>query len=151
MMSTAGSEHGWISMRIAARLSTYVEERQLGCVFNADTGFIIHRNPDSVRAPDVAFVRQQRIPAQLPKGFFDGPPDLAVEVISPNDSTAEVQEKTEDWLNAGCSEVWLINPKTKTATRCTLVDNLVEQTNVDRLSSPILSGFDLIVARLWQQ
>ena len=83
MMSPAGSEHGWVIMNIAAPLATFVRSHELGCVFGAETGFIIQRHPDSVRAPDIAFVCRDRVPDPLPPGFFDGPPDLAVEVTSP--------------------------------------------------------------------
>jgi Uma2 family endonuclease len=116
-MAPAGSEHGFISNRLAARLTMFVEARELGCVFNADTGFVISRDPDTVRAPDTAFVSQSRIPATgLPKKFFPGAPDLAVEVISPSDTLEEVEEKVGDWLAAGTRLVWVFNPRRKTVT-----------------------------------
>jgi Uma2 family endonuclease len=116
MMSPAGSLHGKISARLGALLYRFVEEKKLGTVFGAETGFHITRNPDSVRAPDVAFIRADRLPENLPEGFFDGPPDLAVEVLSPNDRASEVQSKIRDWLAAGCLAVWVVDPGTKSMT-----------------------------------
>ena len=70
------------------------------------------RNPDTVRAPDVAFVRADRIPKDSDgSGFFNGPPDLAVEILSPNDRFAGVIEKVNEYLQAGTLEVWLIDPR----------------------------------------
>ena len=101
MMSPAGSKHGVIALRIGGLLMDFVEPRGLGVVFGAETGFCIASNPDTVRAPDVAFVRRERIGGGLPEGFFPGAPDLAVEVLSPNDRASEVLAKVRDWLAAG--------------------------------------------------
>ena len=116
MMSPAGSLHGKITARLGAILYKYVEQNKLGIVFGAETGFVIRRDPDTVLAPDVSFVRSNRIPNPLPQGFFPGPPDLAVEVLSPNDRASEVQAKIRDWLDAGCQVVWIIDPQTKSVT-----------------------------------
>ncbi len=116
-MSPAGIEHGVIIVRIASRLANHVEHNKLGVILAAETGFRLAQDPDTVRAPDVAFIQSTRIPeAGLPKAFWPGAPDLAVEVISPNDSTEEVEEKVNDWLDHGCSMVWVVSPKQKTIT-----------------------------------
>jgi Uma2 family endonuclease len=116
-MAPSGSEHGFLGMRLGARLMMYVESRKLGCVFNSDTGFVLGRDPDTVRAPDTAFVSQARIPAGgLPVKYFPGAPDLAVEVISPSDTLEEVEEKVADYLAAGTRLVWVVNPRRKTVT-----------------------------------
>src|SRR4051812_14498173 len=84
MMSPASPEHGVVAARIGRLIGNYVEERDLGVVFAAETGFKIESGPDLVRAADVSFVRNERVVSGLPKrGYFDGVPDLAVEVISP--------------------------------------------------------------------
>jgi Uma2 family endonuclease len=116
MMSPAGSEHGMIVAEIAGILRDFVKPRALGVILGAETGFRVASNPDTVLAPDVAFIRADRVGAGLPKGFFPGPPDLAVEVLSPNDRAGEVFAKVQDWLNAGCEFVWLVDPKTQTVT-----------------------------------
>jgi Uma2 family endonuclease len=129
-MSPAGFDHGVIGARIQSHLSAYVAQRQLGIIVGADTGFMITRNPDTVFAPDVSFVRAERV-VRTPK-YFPGSPDLAIEVISPADSYGEVDEKVREYLAAGTSMVIVINPRNQTATvntpqgatRLTLADTL---------------------------
>jgi Uma2 family endonuclease len=110
-MSPAGRQHGRVTMNFAWRLAQFVRERSLGVVFAAETGFLLRRDPDTVRAPDVAFVRTSRISGLEPQeGFFPGPPDLAVEVVSPSDTFTEVEDKVFQWLGAGAAAVLVINP-----------------------------------------
>jgi len=85
MMSPSGAEHGAIAVRIAASLQSFVRERRMGTVIGADGGFQIAHDPDTVRAPDVGFVCADRVRGGLPRGFFPGAPDLAVEVVSPSE------------------------------------------------------------------
>lgn len=111
-MSPSGSEHGAIIVNITIMLGQYVKANKLGVCFGAETGFKIASDPDTVRAPDVAFIRRERIPeGGLTKKFWPGAPDLAVEVLSPGDTRAEVDEKVEDWLQAGALAVWVVDPK----------------------------------------
>ena len=117
MMAPAGGGHGRIAMKLGARLATYVETKRLGEVCAAETGFIIARNPDTVRAPDAAFVSTKLIPSTgLPDGFVPFAPDIAVEVLSPSDSQLDVEEKIEQWLTGGTLLVWVVNPRNKTVT-----------------------------------
>jgi Uma2 family endonuclease len=114
----AGWEHGSIGVRLARALGNHVESANLGETFNADTGFALTSNPDTVRAPDVAFVRRERMEAGgIPrKGFWQGPPDLAAEVVSPSDSVRMVQEKVGEWLAAGTRMVLVLDPDARTVT-----------------------------------
>lgn len=112
-MSPAGFQHGRIAMLIGASLSAYVRQRGLGEVAAAETGFILRRNPDTVRAPDVAFVSKERVVETT--GYFAGAPDLAVEVISPNDTYTEVNAKVLDWLRSGVRLLIVIDPSKKSA------------------------------------
>jgi Uma2 family endonuclease len=112
-MSLAGFAHGRIDALVAANLSTYVRERGLGEVTAAETGFILRRNPDTVRAPDVGFIIKERVVET--NGYFPGPPDLAVEVISPNDTYTEVDAKVLDWLRSGVRLVIVIDPSKRSA------------------------------------
>jgi Uma2 family endonuclease len=83
-MPPAGARHGDVAMQIGALLNAHIRTHQLGKVFAAETGFILRRDPDTVRAPDASFVSQERLPTgELPTGFMELPPDLAVEVVSP--------------------------------------------------------------------
>ena len=112
----AEAEHGNLGMTIGASLYNHAVNHGLGRVYAAETGFLIGTDPDHVRSPDVAFVRQDRVAeAGRVTGFFPGAPDLAIEVISPNDLYTEVEEKVEDWLAAGAAMVILINPRNRTA------------------------------------
>jgi len=114
MMSPAGSEHGWIVMNIGVPLGAFVKKHSLGRVFGAETGFRIGHDPDTVRAPDVAFVATDRAGQAPAAGFFPGAPDLAVEVLSPDDRPGEVLAKAQDWLRSGCKAVWVVDPAAKT-------------------------------------
>ena len=114
MMAPAGFEHSGIGVRIAVVLQNFVAPRNLGVVVGADAGFHIAHDPDTVRAPDAAFVRADRVGAKHPRGFFQGAPDLAVEVVSPGDRASEVLAKVHEWLDAGCRTVWVVDPQTRT-------------------------------------
>jgi Uma2 family endonuclease len=114
MMNPTGGEHGRISYEIAYLLGQHVRPRKLGTIFAAETGFILSRDPDTVRAPDVAFVRAGR--GCDTKGFIPGAPDLAVEVLSPDDRPGYVKDKVAEWLEAGASAVWVVDPRTRTVT-----------------------------------
>jgi Uma2 family endonuclease len=113
MMSPAGFDHGRFASRIVAALENHATRRGLGVVTTAEAGFQLSQDPDTVRAPDVAFVRAGRIPLGGVKGFFQGAPDLAVEVVSPTDRASEVAAKVQDWLRAGCSMVWVVDPENR--------------------------------------
>jgi len=114
MMSPAGAEHGVVALRIGRFLGNFVDEAGLGAVFGAETGFKIDKNPDTVRAPDASFVRKGRLGKRITRKFFDGPPDLAVEVASPDDSRREVNDKANMWLARGAATVWIADPKAMT-------------------------------------
>jgi Uma2 family endonuclease len=106
-----GFRHGDVAMAIGGRMYAFVREKGLGRVLAAETGFVLSTNPDTVRAPDVAFVGHDRIPSPMPRGYAHLAPDLAVEVVSPNDRPGEVLEKVGDWLNAGTRLVWVVDPE----------------------------------------
>ncbi len=116
-MAPAGSEHGDLAMRIGWRLAQHVENHKLGKAFASETGFQIASNPDTVRAPDLAFVSEKRVEeAGEVIGYWPGAPDLAVEVISPIDRYTAVQAKVLDWLDAGTLMVAVVNPRQQTVT-----------------------------------
>jgi Uma2 family endonuclease len=111
----AGYVHGDVAMRLGARIHAFVESHGLGRVFAAETGFTLQREPDTVRAPDVAFISRARLPEPPPRGFAEMAPDLAIEVLSPDDRPAEVLEKVADWLKAGARLVWVVDPARRSA------------------------------------
>jgi Uma2 family endonuclease len=116
-MPPAGGEHGGIAMHVGASLYQAVTTQNLGRVYAAETGFLLATNPDTVLAPDAAFVRSERL-AQIADtaGFIAGAPDLAVEVISPSDTYTEVEEKVALWLQHGTRMVVTINPRRRSVT-----------------------------------
>ena len=116
-MPPAGFEHGSTALKLGARIQVYVEDNDLGVAFAAETGFYLERNPDTVRAPDAGFVRNENLPdGPLPRSYFHGAPDLAVEVVSPGDRASEVQDKIQEWLSHGTKLVWVVDSKTRTLT-----------------------------------
>lgn len=113
-MAPAGYEHGTLAALVTGLLFAHVHAQKLGKVTAAETGFKLASEPDTVRAPDVAFVSQKRLDEMGPvQGYWPGAPDLAVEVVSPNDLYTEVSEKVAEWLQAGSKMVVVVNPRTR--------------------------------------
>ena len=115
MMIPAGDEHGRIVVNLTAPVATHVKARGLGVVHGAETGFVLARDPDTVRAPDLAFTRAERASSPA-RGFVRAPPDLAVEVLSPDDRPGYVRERVAEWLEAGVLAVWVVDPRDRTVT-----------------------------------
>jgi Uma2 family endonuclease len=110
-MTPAGGEHGVVALRMGARLLAFVEAHDLGVVCAAETGFLISRDPDTLRAPDAAFVSRERMgTVRPPKKFWPFAPDLAVEVVSPSDRAEEVERRVRDWFSGGALRVWVLYP-----------------------------------------
>lgn len=116
-MALAEAEHGRVTAETGMRLAGHVAFNRLGVVYAAGTGFQIASDPDTVRAPDAAFVRKERA-AEMRRvqGYLPGAPDLAVEVISPGDTYSEVVEKAFDWLDAGSRLVVVVDPRRRNVT-----------------------------------
>ncbi len=113
-MAPGGAEHGAIGMEWGRRIANHVVDHKLGQTYSADTGFVIATDPDIVLAPDVAFVRTDRLPNGAWIKYLPFPPDLAVEVVSPSDPPSEVAEKVALYLAAGVPLVWVLWPRTET-------------------------------------
>ena len=112
-MPPPGGVHGGIAVNITLALGTYVREHDLGRVV-VETGFCLECRPDTVRGPDVAFIVRERVPAEgLPRAFFMGAPDLAVEIVSPSDSAGELEVKVSDYLRNGARMVWVVYPESR--------------------------------------
>jgi Uma2 family endonuclease len=106
-----GMESSRIGMRVGHLVSKFLDDRPGGLLFGADAGYQCFPNPNSVRKPDVSFIRAGRLANdRAPEGHCRIPPDLAVEVISPNDLAYEVEEKVAEYLEAGVPLVWIVNP-----------------------------------------
>jgi Uma2 family endonuclease len=151
-MSPAGGEHGVIANNIAFVLSGHVRRHRLGLVLAAETGFILARNPDTVRAPDVAFIAAHRIPAEgVPTGYWPGAPDLAVEVVSPSDAPDDIQEKIEQYFGAGARMVWVVYPKTRSVARYRSLHELQVLRGQEVLDGEdVVSGFSCPVSTFFE-
>jgi Uma2 family endonuclease len=105
-----GEEHSWLQVNLIAPLAQHVRSHRLGRVYG-ELGCKLEVDPDTVRATDAAFIRQDRLPGPPQPGYWLGAPDLVVEVISPNDRYSEVDEKVATWLAHGAKMVLVINPR----------------------------------------
>lgn len=152
MMSPAGWRHGLVIDNLHALLTPYIREHNLGRGFGAETGFLISRAPDTVRAPDYAFIAKEHLPDEEPtEAYWPGAPDLAVEVLSPNDRTGEVDEKIAAWLDAGCQAVWIIDPQLQTVTIYRSRTEIAIKTANDMLEGdPTVPGFRCAAAELFR-
>jgi Uma2 family endonuclease len=109
-MSPPSPRHGRYEVRLIVAISKYLESNPIGEVFPGDAGFQWQADPLTIRAPDVAFVAQRRIPPDSVAGFWPLAPDLVVEIISPSESAGEIAEKVSDYLRAGVQLRWLVYP-----------------------------------------
>lgn len=150
-MSPTGSAHGWIESYLAHLLSNFVLPRNLGWLLTGEPGIYIRRNPDTVRAADVAFVSRQRTP-QLPRGYLDVAPELVVEIMSPGDLWQDVRSKLHDYFSIGVDQVWIVEPERQTVLLYRSPTDSEEFTLGDVLQGEgILQGFELPVASLFAE
>lgn len=141
--------HGVIVVRIVLEIGIYLRSNPIGEVMAGDPGFTLFRNPDTVRAPDVAYLRADRMPTVEVVGFDELAPDLAVEVLSPGDRSGKVREKTDDWLRAGTLLVWVIDPRQRIAWVHRADGTVSQRTEHDLLDGEdVLPGFVLSLARV---
>jgi Uma2 family endonuclease len=150
-MSPPGEEHGGVAGNIAGLLFVYAREHRVGRVLT-EVGYIVRRNPDTVRAPDVAFVRTERIPGgQLSRRFSQVAPDLIVEVVSPYDTPTEVQTKVHEWIEFGVNLVWVVYPESRTVTIIRSLQERFNLTHEDVLDGgEVLPGFSCRVSELFE-
>lgn len=150
-MTPAGGEHGRIALNVGYFLTDHVRANNLGTVYAAETGFRIATDPDTVRAPDAAFVRRERVEAMGPvQGYLPGAPDLAVEVVSPGDSYSDVAEKALDWLDAGTRMVLVVDPRKHTVTAYLSRDDIRVLSEGDVLDGgEVVPGWSVPVRRLF--
>lgn len=147
----AGFEHGRLAARIAALLHTHARAGRLGEVVTAETGFVLFVDPPTVRAPDVAFVTEERLPAD-PEKFARLAPDLAVEIVSPSNTVPDILAKVKDYLEAGTRLVWIVEPRSRSVTVYRSHDDIRLLTEADEIDGgAVLPGFRLPVAELFNR
>ena len=144
--------HGRIIATITEMLVAHVRRHRLGVVLAGDSGFVLAREPDTVRGPDVAFVSRQRFEegGDTVKAFA-GAPDLAVEVLSPSNTPAAMHAKVADYLAAGTRRVWVVDPEAKTVTvYATLLwpRRLVDEATLD--GDDVIPGFQVRVGEIFE-
>ena len=141
-MTPIGIQHGAVVGNLHLLLGTFVKKNRLGLV-GPEIGFRLTRDPDTVRAPDLAFIAKARLPQQgIPKKFAEFPPDLAVEVLSPEDQASEIAKKVEEYLSAGVPLIWIVDPATQTVTVYRSLPDVKVLTAEQELDGePVLPGF----------
>jgi len=147
-MPPAGEDHGYLEVDLTVRIANFVKKHKLGRVYAGDTGFRL--NDRTVFAPDVAFVRKERVEVVRSKSFANGAPDLAVEIFSPSDGPRQATRKVKQYIAAGCHTVWVGYPKSK---KVVVFEASGEERTLhesDRLEAPeLLPGFSVKVADLF--
>jgi Uma2 family endonuclease len=147
-MPPMGLDHAYHESEIASILRAFVKRHGLGRVYAGDPGFRL--NSETVRAPDVAFIRQARLAAISGRGFANGAPDLAVEIFSPSDSVPQLMRKVKQYFAAGCHTVWIVYPEREEV-------HVLEASGADRLlrapdiieAPELLPGFSVPVAEFF--
>ncbi len=152
-MSPAGHSHGNLVIRLTLPLAQHVKENALGEVYAAETGFKLKSNPDTVRAPDIAFINKRGVKeVGATRGYWPGAPDLAVEVLSPDDRVSEVEQKVSEWLEAGSKQVWVVSPKLKTVTVYYSTTSITVLTENDTIGgADVVPGFQLSIAEIFDE
>ncbi len=148
-MTPAGAFHGKIERLLLTRIGDYADANGLGEIFPGDTGFLLETSPDTVRSPDVAFVCAERVPPEVVEGFFPVPPDLAIEIRSPDDRNAEVLAKISQYLATGVRVVWDVNPKAKTVTIYRQESEEILRESDTLVEESLLPGFAIDVKSLF--
>ncbi|HEX2268480.1 MAG TPA: Uma2 family endonuclease, partial [Pyrinomonadaceae bacterium] len=142
--------HGRVAANLTVLLGQYVKAKDLGDLCGAETGFKLESNPDTVRAPDIAFIPKEQIGVRSSRGFGSGAPYLAVEVLSPDDRKREVEQKTLQWLACGAESVWLVNPKKRTVEVIRAEDQRKLFHESDELVDDTVPGFRVEVSKIFE-
>ena len=150
-MSPSGTKHAAVIFNLTGLLAPHFRANNLGQGFGAEAGFKIASDPDTVRAPDIAFVRRERIPSTgIPENFWPIAPDLVVEVVSPGDTFQEVEDKVEQWLAAGTLAVWVVNPKRRSVSVYRSMTDVTRLSEADELEGQdVVPGFRCKVAEIF--
>jgi Uma2 family endonuclease len=150
IMSPTGGEHGLFTADLTVEIGSFVRRNSLGRCFAAETGFLLRRDPDTVLAPDFAFVAKDRLPTSPVRGYLPVVPDLVLETRSPGDRPAAVTRKISHWLAAGVRMVLDLDPAARTLTVHRPGTPPATLTPADTLEGyDVLPGFALPLNRLF--
>lgn len=148
----SGTNHGGLVITIAGLIQNHVKRKKLGRVVGGEVGIHLHRNPDTFRAADIAFISFRQLPAEqpLPKGLLEFPPELVVEVRSPTDRHKAVREKVEDYLSGGVKVVMVVDPETESVAVFRDDELPMRFSNGDAVKLPdVLPGFSVPVKQFF--
>jgi Uma2 family endonuclease len=150
-MSPTGITHGIFCNEVGAEIRDFVNAKDLGVVCGAETGFMVERDPDTVIAADVAFISHERLArVENPDKFGPFAPDIAVEVMSPGNTTREMEEKVALYIAAGARAVWVFNPKKRTVAVYGSPSDVRVLGEADTLEGgEVLPGFKLELSKLF--
>ena len=143
-MAPAGEQHGQVAVNFTYLVVDHVRRHHLGRCYIAETGFVLQRDPDTVRAPDLAFTRTERLSPAPSRSFSEIVPDLVVEVVSPSDRASEVTKKALVWLQARVRSVWVIDPDAEVVTvhKDADVIGLLQDLDAVLSGEDVLPGFE---------
>ena len=139
--------HGRVTANLTILLGQHAKANNLGEVV-AESGYKLESDPDTVLGPDVSFVSRERVD-QADDRYYDGPPDLAVEVLSPGDRKGYVERKIALWLETGTRSVWLVNPRRRTVEVISSLDDRRTLHETDELVDDTVPGFRVRVSEIF--
>jgi Uma2 family endonuclease len=149
-MSPTGFTHGYIETNFSAALKAFVKQQKAGRVLSGEVGIYTRRDPDTVRAADVAFISNERMAQVKSKSYLDVAPELVVEVMSPDDAWSDLMEKLDEYFACGVQLVWVADPRTRQVYAYRAVTNVDRFTEKDTLTGgDVLPGFSVLVAELF--
>ena len=149
-MAPVGKHHGSVVSEVMPSIVAFIKARDLGKAFT-EVGFVLSTDPDTVRAPDVSFVRKDRLDIDRSPGYFPFEPDLAIEVVSPNDRYTEVDEKVAEYLAADTRLVVVIDPRRRTIIKHSARGEVTRLGEGDTLTlDDVIPGFELSVDEIFE-
>lgn len=149
-MAPTGYLHGRIESKFDRILGTFVEQHNLGQVFVGEVGIYTHRNPDTVRGADVAYVSHERLSQAQSQSYLDVAPELIVEILSPDDRWSDVADKLDEYFEIGVQQVWVANPKRQEIFVYHSPIDVKRFAADEKLSGgEVLPGFEVVVAELF--
>ena len=150
-LTPSGFQHGTLAGDIYAALKNFLRTHDLGRAA-VESVYILRRAPDMVRSPDVSFLEKSRLPeGKAPRGFIEGAPTLAVEIVSPHDLWSEVEDKIREYLEAGAKAVWVFDPATQTAHVRTAHQSTIYDRSEVLPGGEVLPGFELALTELFDE
>lgn len=148
-MSPTQGEHGIIETLLSAALSSFAAKSRLGWVLSGEVGFYTRRDPDTIRAVDVAFISKERQP-ERPIAYLSAAPELVIEIVTPSDRWSEIRQKIDEYFTAGVDQIWIVEPERRKVLIFTGPTETSELDESDNLRGEgVLTGFELAVQDLF--